>query len=687
MAAEGTKRSGNSGTNAGANKGPNISSPGGSVLDPQNSAAREDQNAASQYVSQDPGLIVRNEAAGDWQNSGGSAAIESKGGDFGSWSIGDGSGETAGTIRPPGSITGSGAATLRTGQIGLKAGELKGILQVLGQIGRASDGPTGKQHAHAIQSQLDALPQNAEFTASQVLAALAAHAPGETPNPGELLKLAEHIAVRFALESYQRGDTKVNAVQQTLSEMEREIDGLRKTLGVYEEKLTEAGIELQSENEVLAHKFWSQVTDEKKKSVLESSDAWCVPAAKVREYVNVLRLSGEAGAAEKILRNYANCVASANPEQRRHAATGLIELAPVYANSGEQLFLEVIRLIGLQLAQASDPNLQSVVGAAFVRLAQEAASRRAYRIVQHASEMTSFIESETFGTANNLRARIGLELRVPDFIEGALKTGEVPAELAELLRRMPLAATEHIAARFGRASLLEDSESLLWMMEVLGPEVIEHLRERLEHGEASAAIDTVGLLTRIDIATVERILPGRMKEWKRAAHDRVVRQIAVSRAPGRGRLLLDLFPYVDPLVRPALIDEIGMSGETSADMSLLRLVEGDLPKNGSEYLRLKAIEALGRLGTSQAEAVLRKVAESRKTLRWAHPYEMRLAAVQAMNNINLEWVQNFIPRSELNVADLMIEPLAADPDSLTTCQRRYVRFRMDPPVPGEAIAS
>jgi hypothetical protein len=407
----------------------------------------------------------------------------------------------------------------------------------------------------------------------------------------------------------------------------------------------------------------------------------------VRDYIEVLRLDGQGEAAEKILRNYANCIASNNADQRRHAATGLIELAPVYANSSEQLFLEVIRLAGLQFTQTSDPNLQSVLGSAFVRLAQEAANKRAYPIVQHAVEMTSFIESENPGTAVNLRSRIGLELRVPDFIEGALKTGDVPEELAELLRRMPIAAVEHIAARFGRAALVEDSESLLWMMEVLGPEVIVHLRDRLENGEPSAAIDTVGLLTRIDLGTVERVLPSRMKEWKRAAHDRVVRQIAVSGAQGRGRLLLDLFPYVDPLVRPAVLDEIGMSGETSADMSLLRLVEGDLPKHGSEYLRLKAIEALGRLGTSRAEAVLRKVAEARKTLRWAHPYEMRLAAVHAMNNINPEWVQNFIPRSELNVADLMIEPLAADPDSVTTCQRRYVRFRLDPPVPGEAIAS
>jgi hypothetical protein len=338
-------------------------------------------------------------------------------------------------------------------------------LQVLGQLGRAGDAPKGKLQAHAIKKQLADLPQNAEFTASQVLATLAAHAAGQAPDSEQLLKLAEHIAVRFALESYERGDTKVNAEQQTLSDMPRELDGLRKTPGGYEEKLTEAGFELQSENEVLAHKFWSQVTDEKKKSVLESSDAWCVPAAKVRECVEVLRLSGEATAAEKILRNYANCISSDNPEQRRHAATGLIELAPVYANAGEQLFLEVIRLAALQLAQASDPNLQSVVGAAFVRLVQEAANKRAYPIIQHASEMTSFIESENPGTANNLRARIGLELRVPDFIEGALKTGDVPAELAELLRRMPLAATEHIASRFGRVALIEDSESLLWMLD------------------------------------------------------------------------------------------------------------------------------------------------------------------------------------------------------------------------------
>jgi hypothetical protein len=209
----------------------------------------------------------------NWENTGGSTEVALNGVGFANWNTGDGSDEAAGaSARPLGSRE-RGSQTQRTGSIALKAGELKGILQVLGQLGCAGDSAKEKLNAHAIEKQFAELPQNAEFTASQVLAALAAHAPGQALDPKQLLKLAEHIAVRFALESYQRGDTKVNAVQQTLSETEREIDGLRKTLGVYEEKLTEAGIELHSENEVLARKFWSQLTDEKKKSVLEFSDA------------------------------------------------------------------------------------------------------------------------------------------------------------------------------------------------------------------------------------------------------------------------------------------------------------------------------------------------------------------------------------------------------------------------------
>jgi hypothetical protein len=160
----------------------------------------------------------------------------------------------------------------------------------------------------------------------------------------------------------------------------------------------------------------------------------------------------------------------------------------------------------------------------------------------------------------------------------------------------------------------------------------------------------------------------------------VVRQLASSGAQERGRLLLQLFDLIDALIRPLAVDEIGMSGETAADMRLLRIAEGDLPRGSSEYLRLKAIEALGRLRTSGAEAILRKVAETRKAFRWANPSELRIVAAQAMEKIDPEWMRDFVPRSGLNIAEFSIELLDTDPTSSAIRQRRYPRLRLERPV-------
>jgi hypothetical protein len=706
IAAQGTKRAAGGEVGSGGGAGSDGSVPEGGGLEVQGEAGAEEECFVTYYASDSPDLVTKNEMVENWAPPksgagvgggvvGGTALYESTSSDFSSWNNGEGGGEPSGGLGASGGNAASGLArrgpgltAIPAGQMNLNEGELRGILQVLSQIAPAGGGAGAgeKIDLKALQSQLAAMPQRAQFTMGQVLSTLAAQAPTEAPDGAAMLKLAEHIAVRFALESYQRGDTEVNTVQQTLSEMNAELDGLRKVLGVYEEKMTEAGIGVQSQAEVLAQKFWSQVPEEKKKNVLESEEAWCVPAQKVREHVEALRSRGESEAGEKILRNYAKCIGNTIAEQRRRTAMGLAELAPFYASGERELFLETIRTVGLRITEENDAALQSLVGAAFIRLAQEAANRRAYPAIQRAVEMVDYVEAENPVMAKSLRPRMGLESRLPEFIEEALRNGETPSGLTALLRRIPLAAAEQIAARFGRAVLAEDSESLLWMMEALGPEAIEHLRERFERGEQNEAIECSGLMTRIDFATAERVLPERIKEWKRVAHDRVVRQIAGCGAPARGRLLLELLDRVDPLVRPVVIDEIGMSGERSADMRLLRIVEGELPEGGTEYLRVKAIEALGRLGTPEAEAVLRKVAEARKTFRWAHDYELRLVATQAMNRINPDWVQSFIPRSELSVAELLIEPLAADPDSLTTCQRRYVRFRLDPPVAGLATS-
>jgi hypothetical protein len=581
---------------------------------------------------------------------------------------------------------GPGSMSVETGLMTLQEDELQGILQVLAQMARTNQSKE-QFDASAFQSRLSALPRRARFTMSQALSALAAQAPDEASDKPTLLKLAENIAVRFALEKYEKGDVKVNHVQEMLNDMSTELDALRKIMGVYEQSMVRAGIELPSHTEVLAQQFWGQVPDEKKKAALESSEAWCVPPVHVKEYVEKLLAEGDKAEAEKILRNYADGINSASREARRQTAMGLAELASVYQESDEKFFVEIIRDTGLQVAQETDSELQSLMGAAFVRLSQEASNKRSFIGMQRSVEMVNYVESERPGVGKSLRPRISVENRLPEFIEESLRTGEVEQGLRDLLRRVPEAASDQIAGRYSRVGFREDCELLISMMEVLGPEGLEHLQTQLRHGSWNEAIDTVGILARMDPDAISRVLPGRMHEWKSGAHDRIVRQIASSGSTERGRLLLELFDSLDTLIRPLAIDEIGMTGERTADMRLLRIAEGDLPSGGTEYLRLKAIEALGRLRTTGAETVLRRVVETRKTWRWAHPSELRLVAAQALEKIESEWVRHFMPKSGLNAAELSIDSLDSDPSSSAIRQRRYPRLRLDHPMSATAVNS
>ena len=119
--------------------------------------------------------------------------------------------------------------------------------------------------------------------------------------------------------------------------------------------------------------------------------------------------------------------------------------------------------------------------------------------MQRAVEVVDYVETERPGVGKNLRPRIAIENRLPEFIEEAIRIGDVPSGMKDLLRRLPGPAAENIAGRFSRVGFREDSEILVSMMEVLGPEGLEHLRTKLRLGNPHEATDTVGLLARIDL--------------------------------------------------------------------------------------------------------------------------------------------------------------------------------------------
>ena len=82
------------------------------------------------------------------------------------------------------------------------------------------------------------------------------------------------------------------------------------------------------------------------------------------------------------------------------------------------------------------------------------------------------------------------------------------------------------------------------------------------HGEwPSKAVSVVGLLSRLDSLEVATELPNLLPTWNRSLQEQALRQLATAGAPERGRMLVNLIDVFDPLVRPLVVDEIGLTGD------------------------------------------------------------------------------------------------------------------------------
>ena len=144
--------------------------------------------------------------------------------------------------------------------------------------------------------------------------------------------------MRFALERYDRGDVKTNAVVELLDRLKREIGSLRDIL-----KGT------RRENGHAPAWTWNPTpiswTGNSGRACRKSKsarccfrpEAWAVPPRNVRQYVEEVMGSGDTASARSILDNYAKCVHSDDLDARRKASAGLSEMADLFSKANHSL--------------------------------------------------------------------------------------------------------------------------------------------------------------------------------------------------------------------------------------------------------------------------------------------------------------------------------------------------------------
>ena len=531
--------------------------------------------------------------------------------------------------------SGTGGGAWSGGTVPLQEEEVIQAIRMLTHFGKAAQDPNADPAE--LAAELSKAPESTKLNLTALLEGLSRQVTtsAEESDTPLLMKAAEHMAIRFALDRYSKGEVKVNAVHQMMEHMSRQMDTLRQILRVQEDKMSKANILVESHADILDRMFWAEVPEAGKKSVLLSGEAACVPPRNIRQFVEMLLERDDNEIAAKILTNYCSCLDAKDTEPRRKTAIGLAQIADLYASASEEVMPAAIAMIGERLAKETDSEMQSLLSAAFTRFGQDACSRKKYQAIAEICLSLVEIGKERPLLVQDLRSRVGIENRLPEIIEEAINAPAVSEDLINVLQQIPKSSVEHLSDRFFRSQKRVECDRIMELVGELGQPALDDLREVLRTGQPRQAASSIGLLSRLSVATLLELLPTRMPEFNRFYQDVIVRQIAYGAASDRGRTLLELLELLDPLILPEAIDEIGMSLDRTASSSLIAMASAGVAASRPPFVQLKAIESLGRLREAEAVPVLRSIVEDKKL--WGHTQHRELRP-QADDNARTEHI-------------------------------------------------
>jgi len=579
-----------------------------------------------------------------------------------------------GTGSGTGSGKGGGGGTWSGGVVPLQEEEVIQAIRMLTHFGKAAQDPNvGPQE---LQKEISKAPDGVKLNLAGLLESLSQQvtSKAEESDTPLLMKAAEHMAIRFALDRYQKGEVKVNAVHQMMEHMSRQMDTLRQILRVQEDKMSKAGILIESHADILDRMFWAEVPEAGKKSVLLSGEAACVPPRNIRQFVELLTERGDNELATKILSNYCSCLDAKDLEPRRKTAIGMAQIADLYASAGGDVMPNSIAFISQRLVKETDGEVQSLLMAAFTRFGQESCNRRNYQALAEVCSSLDRVAEQRPLLTQDLRQRVGIENRLPEMIEEAINASEVQEDLITVLQLVPKLSVEHLSERFFRSQKRVECDRIVELVGELGQPAVADLREMLRTGQPRQASSAVGLLSRLNVIALLELLPARIPQFNRFYQDVIVRQIAYGAAPDRGRTLLELLELLDALILPETIDEIGMSLDRTASAPLIALASAGEAQSRPPFVQLKAIESLGRLREPEAVPVLRNILEEKKLWGYSQHRELRIAAAQSIGKIDPRYGSQALADSGLDLAELGVGPIEPAPGCPWVRQRRYERI-------------
>jgi len=504
----------------------------------------------------------------------------------------------------------------------------------------AARGISPEEAARAIHA---AMEEASRETVRLLLGAVTQYPPreGERPQP-YLLRLSESLIFEFLGPEFSAGTLTPNGVRP----MFHRLAEVLVTAGGYTGPHASAHLSslaatwaMDTHREKLIEKFWLELPPREKSAVQRGTDVWCVPIVVLKQNLAQLAAMGADAPrreARSILLNYARRFDSTHAATRRIVAAGLNELSPIIESLWPNQVPEDLSRGTLKaLEKETTPETAALLAAFLEHLGRVAVTRGDFLGFE---TILDALEKAPHDIAHDHISALAHRLVAQDrwllLVDAALANRALDPVLPRLLQRDPERLLDRLTLLLTEPRSAEFLPAMARLIRTIGVPALNLLETRLYEARRQRVSAAIKLLAVADPDRLLRGLTRALASWEWNLQDLAVSELArpanAASAQSSAFVFSAVLADAHPLVVPMMIDQIGLAQEVSAVPQLMEIAAGEHDLLRDQFVRIKAIEALGRMRAQDAAELLRSLATKREGLAYAEPSGLRAAAEDAL---------------------------------------------------------
>jgi PilZ domain len=521
--------------------------------------------------------------------------------------------------------------------------DLTATLRLLARLTPPLETARGLSPEEAARAIHGAMEEASRESVRMLLHSVSHYAPRDSEPPlPYLLRLSENVILEFLSAEFAGGSLTPPAVRPAFHRLADVLVESGAYTGPHaSQHLSSLAVTWATERhrEQLIDRFWLELPAREKSAVLRGPEVWCVPIPALRRTLGQLVDTGADAPrreARTMALNYLRRLELTDSAARRLVAAGLNELVPIIESIWPNQLPEDFSRTAMKALEAEAGPETAALLAAFVeslgRIALNRADFAAFEFILMGLERAPRDKEHDHMAA--LATRLATQDRWSLLVDASLANRPLDPVLPRLLQRDPERLLDRLTLLLTEPRGAEMLQAMARLLRTIGVPVLNLLETRLYEARRQRVTAAIKLLAAADAERLLRGLARAIASWEWNLQDLAVSELSRPCCSASAQSAAFVFSAIladaHPMVVPMMIDQIGLAREATAVPQLLEIAAGEHEVLRDQFVRIKAIEALGRMRSQEAAELLRTLVEKRDGLTYAEPAGLRAAAEDAL---------------------------------------------------------